>query len=69
MDAVAREVERVARSSTLPALMDRETALLVALGMLIASSLAIGISGWVILIRDRRPAGATHQRADATEGP
>lgn len=49
--------------------MDRETALLVALGMLIASSLAMGISGWVILIRDRRPAGAIHQRADATEGP
>jgi hypothetical protein len=49
--------------------MDRETALLVALGMLIASSLAIGIGGWVILFRDRRPAGATHRRADATEGP
>jgi hypothetical protein len=49
--------------------MDRETALLVALGMLIASSLAIGIGGWVILIRDRRPAAAGHQRADATEGP
>jgi hypothetical protein len=49
--------------------MDRETALLVALGMLIASSLAIGISGWVILIRDRRPAGTAHRRADATEGP
>jgi hypothetical protein len=49
--------------------MDRETALLVALGMLIASSLALGISGWVILIRDHRPAGTTHRRADATEGP
>jgi len=49
--------------------MDRETALLVALGMLIASSLAIGIGGWVILIRDRRPAGAIDHRADATEGP
>jgi hypothetical protein len=49
--------------------MDRETALLVALGMLIASSLALGISGWVILIRDRRPAGALQKRADATEGP
>ena len=35
--------------------MDRETALLVALGMLIASSLAVGISGWMLLIRDRRP--------------
>ena len=48
--------------------MDRETALLVALGMLIASSLAVGISGWVLLIRDRRPARPLHQRADATEG-
>ena len=48
--------------------MDRETALLVALGMLIASSFAIGISGWVLLIRDRRPARAIHRRADATEG-
>jgi hypothetical protein len=56
------------RSGTLPALMDRETALLVALGMLIASSLAVGISGWVLLIRDRRPAHPLHQRADATEG-
>ena len=47
--------------------MDRETALLVALGMLIASSFAIGISGWVLVIRDRRPASAVHQRADSTE--
>jgi hypothetical protein len=48
--------------------MDRETALLVALGMLIASSLAVGISGWVLLLRDRRPAPSIHQGADATEG-
>ena len=34
--------------------MNRETALLVALGMLIASSFAIGIIGWVLVIRDRR---------------
>jgi hypothetical protein len=46
--------------------MDRETALLVALGMLIASSFAIGISGWVLVIRDR-PALAVHQPADATD--
>ena len=56
------------RSGTLPALMDRETAFLVALGMLIASSLAVGISGWVLLIRGRRPTQPIHQRADATEG-
>ena len=47
--------------------MDRETALLLALGMLIAASFAVGISGWVLLIRDRRPARAGHERADATE--
>ena len=48
--------------------MDRETVLLLALGMLIASSLAVGISGWWLLIRDRRLARAVHHRADATEG-
>jgi hypothetical protein len=48
--------------------MDRETALLLALGMLIAASFAVGVSGWVLLIRDRRPAGAVHHRSDATEG-
>ena len=48
--------------------MDRETALLLALGMLIAASLAVGVSGWVILIRDRRPTRAAHHRADVTEG-
>jgi hypothetical protein len=48
--------------------MDRESALLLALGMLVAASLAVGVSGWVLLIRDRRPARAVHQRADATEG-
>ena len=46
--------------------MDRETALLLALGMLIAASFAVGVSGWVLLIRDnRRPARAEHHRADA----
>jgi hypothetical protein len=48
--------------------MDRETALLIALGMLVVSSFAVGISGWVLLIRDRRLARAAHHRADATEG-
>ncbi|MDP9119332.1 MAG: hypothetical protein M3M93_03515 [Actinomycetota bacterium] len=48
--------------------MERETALLLALGMLIAASLTVGVSGWVLLIRDRRPARSVHRRADATEG-
>jgi hypothetical protein len=48
--------------------MDRESALLLALGMLIAASLAVGASGWILLFRDRRLARAAHPRADATEG-
>ncbi|MGH2680971.1 MAG: hypothetical protein ACRDG8_10905 [Actinomycetota bacterium] len=48
--------------------MDRETALLLALGMLIAASFAVGVSGWLLLIRDRRPGRAAHHSADATEG-
>jgi hypothetical protein len=48
--------------------MVRETALLLALGMLIASSFAVGVCGWLLLIRDRRLARANHLRADATEG-
>jgi hypothetical protein len=48
--------------------MDRESALLLALGMLVAASLAVGVSGWVLLIRGRRPARAVHHRADPAEG-
>jgi hypothetical protein len=48
--------------------MDRETALLLALGMLIAASIAVGVSGWVLLIRGRRPARAVHHRADHSSG-
>jgi hypothetical protein len=48
--------------------MDRESTLLLALGMLIAASLAVGVSGWVLLIRGRRPARADHPRADPAEG-
>jgi hypothetical protein len=48
--------------------MDRESALLLALGMLIAASVAVGVSGWVLLIRGRRPARAVPHRADPVEG-
>jgi hypothetical protein len=48
--------------------MDRESTLLLALGMLIAASLAVGVSGWRLLIRGRRPARAVHDRADPAEG-
>jgi hypothetical protein len=34
--------------------MDRQTALLLALGTLVAASLAVGVGGWILLVRDRR---------------
>jgi len=34
--------------------MDRETALLVAVAMLALAALAVAVSGWVLLGRDRR---------------
>jgi hypothetical protein len=33
--------------------MDRQTTFLLALGMLIAAALAVGVSGWVLFVRDR----------------
>jgi hypothetical protein len=33
--------------------MERETILLLALGMLVAAALVVGVSGWVLLLRDR----------------
>ncbi len=33
--------------------MDRQTTFLLALGMLIAAALAVGVSGWVLVVRDR----------------
>lgn len=34
-------------------LMDRQTTFLLALGMLIAAALAVGVSGWLLFVRDR----------------
>lgn len=34
-------------------LMDRQTTLLLALGMLITAALVVGVSGWVLFARDR----------------
>ena len=34
--------------------MSRETLLLTALGMLVAAALTVGVSGWVLFVRDRR---------------
>ncbi len=40
--------------------MDRQTTFLLALGMLIAAALAVGVSGWVLVVRDRALARAGH---------
>jgi hypothetical protein len=46
--------------------MDREPLLLTALGMLVAAALTVGISGWVLFVRDRRLAhAASHAAGDA----
>jgi hypothetical protein len=53
--------------------MDRQTTLLLALGMLIAAALVVGASGWILLARDWRVArSAVHadgSHPEATEGP
>ncbi len=54
--------------------MDRDTTFLLALGMLIAAALVVGVSGWVLFARDHRacrtaraPAPASAIRADEEE--
>jgi len=49
--------------------MDRETTLLLALGMLIASALAVGVSGVVLFTRDRRLVRAAHGTTDRGSHP
>jgi len=63
------------RSCTLARLMDRQTTFLLALAMLIAAALAVGVSGWVLVVRDRTlakagyaPGGATQDDAHHREG-
>ena len=34
--------------------MDRQTTLLLALGLLILAALVVGVSGWILVVRDRR---------------
>lgn len=52
--------------------MDRETLLLLALGMLTAAALIVGLSGWTLLVRDRRLtrsiAGPVEPHPEAPEG-
>jgi hypothetical protein len=47
--------------------MDRQTTFLLALVMLIAAALAVGVSGWVLVVRDRAFAKAGYAPDDATQ--
>ena len=40
--------------------MNRETLLLLALGLLVVAALVVGVSGWTLIARDRRGRRATH---------
>lgn len=48
--------------------MDRQTTFLLALGMLIAAALTVGVSGWVLVVRDRALARAGHTPGVAQDG-
>ena len=47
--------------------MDRQTTFLLALGMLVAAALAVGVSGWVLVVRDRALARIGHVSTAAPE--
>ena len=49
-------------------LMDRQTTFLLALGMLIAAALAVGVSGWLLFARDRALVGMDHTPSVTAEG-
>jgi hypothetical protein len=50
--------------------MDRQTTLLVALGLLVAAAAFVSVSGWILFVRDRRATRATgaEQHAELIEG-
>ena len=51
--------------------MDRDSLLLLALGSLVVAALTVGVSGWILVVRDRRFAastpGAGHHEAHEEE--
>ena len=68
------EVGGSGASCTLVDEMDRQTTFLLALGMLIAAALVVGVSGWVLFARDRalmrlgHPVSAGSQDSQHHEG-
>ena len=48
--------------------MDRDSLLLLALGSLVVAAFAVGVSGWVLVVRERRLAAAS-PTGDHREAP
>jgi hypothetical protein len=50
--------------------MDRQTTLLVALGLLVAAAAFVSVSGWILFVRDRRATRVTdpEQQPEVVEG-
>jgi hypothetical protein len=50
--------------------MDRDATFLLALGMFVVAATAVGVSGWVLFVRERRvAAGVTTRAVDTTSEP
>jgi hypothetical protein len=50
--------------------MDRDATLLLALGLLVVAAASVGVSGWVLFLRERRVIGDVTARAvDTTSEP
>jgi hypothetical protein len=47
--------------------MDRDATFLLSLATLAVAALAIGVSGWVLFVRDRRAAAAAEHPADVED--
>ena len=60
MRRVTLQVRSFRASCTLVGEMDRQTTFLLALGMLIAAALSVGVSGWMLFARDRALARLGH---------
>ena len=46
--------------------MDRQTAFLLALGLLILAAATVSVTGWILFVRDRRASRATPRGAEAS---
>lgn len=44
--------------------MDRQTAFLLALGLLILAATAVSVTGWILFVRDRRSGRADPREAE-----